>query len=104
MILTAARPVKTLSPQSYAWAGLRRFQNVETVARQIAAMHDLPPKSMANARKQATQLRYCLVQAREYFSAAQSVSLATKPNLLYYGTMSLALAEILLKQTGLSSL
>ena len=45
-----------------------------------------------------------MVQAREYFTAADAVSIATKPNLLYYGTMSLALAEILLKQSGLSSL
>jgi hypothetical protein len=44
------------------------------------------------------------VQAREYFQAAETVSIATKPNLMYYGTMSLALAEILLKQSGLSSL
>jgi hypothetical protein len=63
-----------------------------------------PPKWRDHVRKQAQQLRYCLIQAREYFSAAGSVSIATKPNLLYYGTMSLALAEILFKQSGDSSL
>jgi hypothetical protein len=45
-----------------------------------------------------------MIQAREYFAAANSVSTATKPNLLYYGAMSLALAEILFKQSGQSSL
>jgi hypothetical protein len=45
-----------------------------------------------------------MIQAREYFLAANAVSIATKPNLLYYGTMSLALAEILFKQTGDSSI
>jgi len=44
------------------------------------------------------------VQAKEYYDAAHSVSLATKPVLLYYCTMSLALAEILFKQDGGSSL
>jgi hypothetical protein len=44
------------------------------------------------------------MQAWEYSQAAQVVSLVTKPVLQYYSCMSLALAEILLKQTGESSL
>jgi len=67
-------------------------------------IHSVPTKHRENVRKQAAQIRYCLIQAREYFAAAATVTLATKPNLLYYGTMSLALAEILFKQTGDSSL
>jgi hypothetical protein len=70
----------------------------------IMRLHSLDSRSKRNARKQARQLRYCLIQAREYFNAAKVVSLATKPTLQYYGTMCLALAEILLKQTGDSSL
>jgi hypothetical protein len=66
--------------------------------------HQVPSKHRDNVRKQAQQIRYCLVQAREYFTAAATVTLATKPNLLYYGTMSLALAEVLFKQSGESSL
>jgi hypothetical protein len=50
------------------------------------------------------QIRYCLMQAEEYRTAANSVGLATKPNLLYYSTMSLALAELLLKHDGRYSL
>ncbi|WP_442895877.1 YaaC family protein [Bradyrhizobium sp. AZCC 2262] len=64
----------------------------------------MPRRYYDDVRKQALQIRYCLLQAREYFTAAASVSLATKPNLLYYGTMSLAFAEILFKQSGDSSL
>ena len=104
MIIANARKVRTSDPATFAWSGLRRFQNVEYVAEQIIKAHKLDAKWHKNATKQAQQLRYCLIQAREYFTAAQSVSLATKPNLLYYGTMSLALAEILFKQTGESSL
>ena len=45
-----------------------------------------------------------MIQAKEYFDASLSVTLATKPVLLYYSTMILALGEILLKQDGMSSL
>lgn len=104
MILTTAHLVKAKNPSRYAWMGLRKFQYVPHVQEQIIKLHKLDKKQHANAKKQANQIRYCLTQAEEYFTAAASVSLATKPNLLYYSIMSLALAEILLKQTGLSSL
>src|SRR5262249_11581118 len=55
-------------------------------------------------KRQATQIRHCLAQAREYYRAAEIVTLAVKPLLLYYAAMSLALAEVLLKQTGDASL
>jgi hypothetical protein len=104
MIIQNARSINTGDPSSFAWAGLRRSQNVELMTDKLMQLHSIPAKQRHNARKQAAQIRYCLVQAREYFAAASNVSLATKPNLLYYGTMSLALAEILFKQSGDSSL
>jgi hypothetical protein len=104
MIIPQARRVRTAAPQAFAWAGLRRFQNVDLITDELMHIHHLESKWRDNVKKQAQQLRYCLIQAREYFTAAQAVSLATKPNLLYYGTMSLALAEILFKQSGESSL
>ena len=64
----------------------------------------IPSHQRQNAKKQAEQIRFCLVQAREYFESAEMTSSATKPVLLYYGIMSLALAEILIKQDGNSSL
>jgi hypothetical protein len=104
MILASARKVVTSDPEAFAWANLRKYQNVEFVEQVILSLHHLEKRQQRNARKQARQLRYCLIQAREYFSAANSVTLATKPTLQYYGIMCLALAEILLKQTGDSSL
>lgn len=104
MIIASGREIRTPDLPRFAWSGLQRFQNVDYVEEQIVHIHNLGTKQRSNARKQATQIRYCLIQAREYFNAATAVSLATKPNLLYYSIMSLALAEILLKQTGLSSL
>lgn len=104
MIITSARKFRAVDQAAYAWSGLRRFQNVDLVADKLITIHQIPEKWHADARKQAQQIRSCLTQAREYFSAAKTVSLATKPTLLYYGTMSLALAEILFKHTGDSSL
>lgn len=104
MIIPNVRKVRTADPQAFAWAGLRKFQNVELITEELVQLHNVPAKFRDDVKKQARQIRYCVIQAREYFAAAQAVSLATKPNLLYYGTMSLALAEILYKQSGDSSL
>lgn len=84
----------------FAWGSLSQFQNVAYVSDLIAKANSLSKGQLKNATKQAEQIRYCLVQAYEYFSAAQSVTMSTRPLLLYYGTMSLALAEILYKGTG----
>jgi hypothetical protein len=88
----------------YAWAHLRRFHNVAYVASVIAEEHRTTAKQKDNVRKQAEQVRYCLQQAEEYFEASRIVSLTTRPTLLYYCAMSLALAELLMKQSGDSSL
>lgn len=88
----------------FAWRGLRRFRNAKDVADRISERHKVSRAHKSNVYKQALQIRYSLVQAEEYFEAAQSVSEAIRPTLLYYSLMSLAIAEILWKQTGESSL
>ena len=104
MIISQARLVRTRDVADYAWSGLRRYLNVAFVEQRIRDLHQLDKKQRENARKQARQIRYCLMQAREYADAAMRVSLVTKPTLFYYSTMCLALAEVLLKQSGNSSL
>lgn len=104
MIIRRAKKVRTANLAEYAWSGLRKFQNIDLVANILIDLHKVPAKYHNDVRKQSQQIRYCLIQAREYFAAAKTVSIATKPNLLYYGTMSLALAELLFKQSGESSL
>ncbi|UVE65269.1 YaaC family protein [Burkholderia pyrrocinia] len=104
MIITQHRTFRTADIGKYAWDRLAHFQNVEAVTREIMELHHLPERHRANARKQATQLRQCLMQAREYYDAARAVSLATRPVLLYYSAMSLALAEVLMKQSADSRL
>jgi hypothetical protein len=104
MEFTAAIIVPSTDASRYAWAGLARFQNVAFVEEEICRLHFLGKADRQNARKQATQIRYSLIQAKEYYDAAAAVTLVRKPSLLYYAIMSLAVAEILFKQTGASSL
>lgn len=104
MILSNAVLVSDPDASRFAWAALARYQNVHFVRDRIIDIHELPRKQRSNAEKQAAQIRYCLIQAREYFEASKSVTLATKPNLLYYSIMSLAIPEVLYKQSGDSSL
>jgi len=99
MILSTLTTVRSPDERT-AWSSLQRFQNVASVTDQLMALHGLPPGQRKNAQKQAKQIRYCLMQAREYAAAARVVSLVTKPTLLYYAVMNLALAEVLLKQSG----
>lgn len=100
MLIASAFKFKTADPYAYAWARLRAFENASYVADRLIAVHKVPPKHHENARKQARQIRYCLLQAREYFEAGRRATLSTRPALLYYGAMSLALAEILYKNSG----
>lgn len=86
------------------WNGLRRFHHTPLVKSIIIERFSVPERHHSNVEKQAKQIRQCLLQAREYREAASIVSLSTKPLLLYYSIMSLALAQILLKSDGNSSL
>lgn len=104
MIINLISTVPGSQANSLTSLRLRRFQNVPYVTAFLMELHQLPANLRSNARKQAEQIRFCLIQAEEYFIAARAVSLATRPLLTYYGVMSFALAEILLKQSGDSSL
>lgn len=104
MIITSCRTFDATDVAQFAWSRVAQFENVDAVTETIIKLHAVPKKHHNNARNQATHIRYCLRQAREYSDAAQTVSLATRPVLLYYCAMSLALCEILLKQSGDSRL
>jgi hypothetical protein len=104
MNLVRAFIVNSDDRAQFAWANLRRYHNVDFVEDTLCRLHNIPRTQRENAKKQASQIRYCLIQAKEYFDAAERVSLATKPTLSYYCIMTLALAEILFKQSGESSL
>ena len=89
----------------FVWLRINRFKNVDYTADVLRDFHKAAKKNMKrNLRKQSIQIKYCIEQAKEYMDAAGTVSYSTKPLLLYYSCMSLALCEILFKQTGESSL
>ena len=98
-ILSAAKMQGTNSAQ-YAWASLRRFHNVGYTSGRISDIHKISKRDKRNAGKQADQIRFFLMQAKEYFDASKSVTLVTRPVLLYYCAMCLATSEVLFKQSG----
>ena len=104
MIIASSTLLSSSDITKTCWSRIRRFHDVSFVAKSICEVHNVPARQHKNVEKQAIQIKQCLVQAKEYFDASQAVSLATKPVLLYYSIMSLALAEILFKQDGGSSL
>ncbi|MGX7709352.1 YaaC family protein [Methylobacterium sp. Gmos1] len=104
MLLKSHTEVRTRDTARYAWAGLRKFHNTRFTFDKHVELLSVPAKYRKFAEKQAAHIRYSLLQAKEYAIAAHNATLATKPVLMYYCCMSLALAEILMKQGGESSL
>ncbi len=104
MIIKNVKTAASRDIQDYCWSRISKYLNIEYTAGVIAQLHGLGVTHEKNAKNQAEQIRFCLLQAREYFKAADAVSLATRPVLLYYGVMSMALSEVLLKQNADSRL
>ena len=104
MIIEKISTFELEEKSSYSWTGLKRFKNQSLTARRIIELHNPTKGQKKNVEKQARQIRQCLMQAEEYFDASNIVLDAIRPLLLYYGAMSLALTEILLKSDGHSSL
>lgn len=104
MLIKDVRLLRTGERADISWIGLRRYLNADFVTDQICSLHNLNGKYKKFAQKQAEQIRFCIIQAKEYYDASKVVGLATKPLLMYYSAMSLASSELLLKQSGESSL
>lgn len=103
VIIKNARPIDG-SLLAFAQHRLRLFRNVEFTRNHLIASHSVPKHHHKNVERHAEHVRYTLVQADEYLTSAKNASLATKPVLLYYATMSFALAMILTKGGGNSRL
>lgn len=99
-----AKKLSVRDQSLHSWQLLGRFLNVEETTRKLQFLHQVPQKHIPNIKKQAEQIRYCLIQAREYRNAAMVATLATRPTLLYYSVLSLATAQVLFKGTGELSL
>lgn len=87
------------------WRRLLEYSNEDLAIEAIEKRHGKADnKTLPNYRKQATQIRVSLLQAKEYFDAAKESSLFTRPNHLYYGLVSLASATMLLNGDGTKAL
>ena len=104
MIIYQADKVERSDIAEFSWFSLRAFHNTKFTTERIVGIHNVPQRYHKHAEKQAEQIRFFLLQAKEYFDASRSVTLVTKPVLMYYSAMCLATAEILFKQSGDSSL
>ncbi|WP_321841821.1 YaaC family protein [Burkholderia cepacia] len=73
---------------------------------EIARRHGAPVTNRMrdNYKKQATQVRVCILQAKEYFDAARASSIFTSPNHCYYGAVALASVMMLILGDGRKSL
>jgi hypothetical protein len=103
MVIYELQKVSSENVQNFAWSGLRQYHNIGITAEQHARLHNVSSTSQ-NVKKQAAQIRDSLMQAKEYYDASKAVTLATKPVLMYYSALSLAVAEMLMKNDGNVSL
>jgi YaaC-like Protein len=88
-----------------AWNALYEFTNIEMTMDVINLKYpSLSKNDKTNCKKQAEQIRFSILQAKEYFEAAASSSLITSPNHLYYGMVSLCSSIMLLLGNGEKSL
>jgi len=96
----------TQNVDSEAWRRILEFANEDWAMDCIIKRHGEPldESTRSNYRKQASQIRVCILQGNEYFAAARSASIITSPNHLYYGMVSLCSAIMLLNGTGECSL
>lgn len=88
--------MRTISTNSLS-EGVWQYLEVETSSDAII------PR--VRSKKRAAVVESCIKQAREYYSAARSASIYTKPTLLYYGMVNLSKALVLIKspQTNVDS-
>lgn len=100
MVITNVHQISNRDITGYSWHRIKLFRNPDFTTEHIVRLHQVPRKHHQNVAKQALEIRSCLVQAEEYIQSASAATMATRPVLLYYGLMSLALAEILMKGTG----
>lgn len=92
--------IKDKNTPEHAWHELKKFQNIAYTRQLIMRKHNLSEKDKKNAERQAKSIRYCLIQAEEYYQSSLATTIATQPLLMYYSLMSLALAQILFSGTG----
>ncbi|MCK4993871.1 MAG: hypothetical protein KAS13_02325 [Candidatus Omnitrophica bacterium] len=102
--ITGINDISSQDPIKQVWKYLRSFHDESTTINRIRRVNPFSDsKNNKNIKKQAEQISYCIYQAEEYYESAKHVTLATKPLLLYYGSIALSQAVILFANDGTSS-
>ncbi|MFO0863511.1 MAG: YaaC family protein [Gemmataceae bacterium] len=96
--------VPSENPPKQIWKMLRMYLDQSHTVEQIRSMHEVPKEQAKNVEKQAAQIAYSIRQGEEYFKAAEGVSAATRPLLLYYGAVNLSRALTLMLLSGSHSI
>lgn len=86
--------IQTNDKKREVWTYLGLFSTVDFTKKRLAVIHKDLAQNVSETR--APLICSCIRQAREYYRAARSVSILTKPLLLYYGMYSLAKSLIYL--------
>ena len=96
------REISSENPKHEIWSRLKRFYDPSIGTKHIRERlsNKIFKKHEQNILKQAKQAAATIRQAAEYFSAAEHVTISTRPVLLYYGTVSLGRAISLLNLDG----
>lgn len=100
-MITGLKKITSENPLSQIWKFLRFFLDPDFASERMRQIQEIPEgEHVANVKKQAKQIGYCIRQAEEHFQSSSQVGLATRPILLYYGAVSLSQALVLLKRDG----
>ena len=87
------------------WSRIFEFANDQYTKEKLKIFHSISDqKHDQNIRKQASQIRLSILQAKDYFDQAERASLVTSPVLTYYGALSLCTATMLFRGSGDKSL
>jgi hypothetical protein len=79
------------NPYEEIWRQLYYFTDVDSVNEKIRKRFNLKEKEQKDQpKRRAQKIAYSIIQAHNYFKAANQVDVSVKPNLIYYGISSLA--------------
>ncbi|WP_018131387.1 YaaC family protein [Effusibacillus pohliae] len=88
--------IRTEEPYRKMWDTFVYFENEQTASRYLRDQYEKSglPEPQRAAYQATPKLIFGIKQARQYYRAAETCDIMTKPLLLYYGMMSLARALI----------
>jgi hypothetical protein len=104
-MIKSTQKILTENPYEEIWKRLSIFKDDELINKSIRKNFGLKDKKhLSDTKKQAKQIRFSIKQSEGYFKAAKQSGIEVKPNLLYYGMLSLGTALFLFKSDGNYSL